>query len=314
MLLACFYSLVWSGQATSQSQKLSHEGRVFIHTALSRHFPFLLLCQGGQWKINELIIQNYSSFAKMHLSRKKSRKEKSSKRRQADSSSGESVGGVDAPPAKVPKVSNTASHGSPILSSLLPSPSTNPSSHLLLEPGANLFVLNNPSQTDLLSPSPASHASFHGPTDDASSAPITTLSLPPLAMPSSSLPSAPSNVFQNAHDTTSAPDTVQNPLCTNTHKEGHIIGGQCEAPIMPPQAPADMLAVSTLSFVACSPPIHIAFATAAFSCCHAERISRQFCCPSEHGWCIHCAPNPCPEAFVSCHLPWVHTPILTSFT
>lgn len=63
MLGSLFQSLVWSGQATPNSKSLPHEARVYVHVSLAHHFPFLLLCAGGRWKINELIMQAYSSFA-----------------------------------------------------------------------------------------------------------------------------------------------------------------------------------------------------------------------------------------------------------
>ncbi|RDX46346.1 hypothetical protein OH76DRAFT_1485590 [Lentinus brumalis] len=67
MLSALLHSIVWSGQAGEKSAKLPHEARVYIHVILARQFPFLLLCDDGKWKINELIVQMYSTFASTHI-------------------------------------------------------------------------------------------------------------------------------------------------------------------------------------------------------------------------------------------------------
>lgn len=74
MLSSLLHSLVWSGQAGEKSAKLPHEARVYIHVVLARHFPFLLLCDDGKWKINELIVQMYSTFASTHIKPSKSKK------------------------------------------------------------------------------------------------------------------------------------------------------------------------------------------------------------------------------------------------
>lgn len=67
ILASCFHSLAWTGQAPLYSRELGHEARVYIHNVLGAHFPFLLICEGGRWKINELITQAYSGFVGTHL-------------------------------------------------------------------------------------------------------------------------------------------------------------------------------------------------------------------------------------------------------
>ncbi|RPD57656.1 hypothetical protein L226DRAFT_573629 [Lentinus tigrinus ALCF2SS1-7] len=61
------HSLIWCGQAASNQDNLMFEARVFIHVMLGRRFPFLLLCDGGMWKINVLIKQMYHGFAHTHI-------------------------------------------------------------------------------------------------------------------------------------------------------------------------------------------------------------------------------------------------------
>ncbi|KAI0366773.1 hypothetical protein BV20DRAFT_1055428 [Pilatotrama ljubarskyi] len=67
MLRSLLHSLVWSGQAAASQDHLPHEARVYIHVSLSRRFPFLLLCDGGGWKINALIKQMYHGFSGHHI-------------------------------------------------------------------------------------------------------------------------------------------------------------------------------------------------------------------------------------------------------
>ncbi|KAI0354176.1 hypothetical protein OH77DRAFT_513233 [Trametes cingulata] len=67
MLRSLLHSLVWSGQAAASQDHLPHEARVYIHVSLARRFPYLLLCDGGGWKINLLIKQMYHGFSGNHI-------------------------------------------------------------------------------------------------------------------------------------------------------------------------------------------------------------------------------------------------------
>ncbi|KAI0370814.1 hypothetical protein BV20DRAFT_979399 [Pilatotrama ljubarskyi] len=67
MLCSLLHSLVWSGQAPESQDLLPHEARVYLHVSLARRFPFLLLCDGGAWKINALIKQMYHGFSANHI-------------------------------------------------------------------------------------------------------------------------------------------------------------------------------------------------------------------------------------------------------
>ncbi len=71
ILRSVLHSLAWSGQAAALQDALTHEARVYIHVVLSRRFPFLLLCDGGTWKINELIKQMYHGFKGSQIKRSK---------------------------------------------------------------------------------------------------------------------------------------------------------------------------------------------------------------------------------------------------
>lgn len=55
VLRSLLHSLVWSHQAAPTQDLLTYEARVYIHVLLSRRFPFLLLCEGGTWKINSTL-------------------------------------------------------------------------------------------------------------------------------------------------------------------------------------------------------------------------------------------------------------------
>lgn len=243
MLTACFHSLIWSGQATYHSRELPHEARVFIHTTLAEHFPFLLICQGGQWKINELIIQNYSSFAKTHLCKDGSRKQKSTKkstgkRRRADSTSGDSVE-IDAlPPAKAPRYSEDPSHAPPVLPPTSTSSPSNAPSHPLLEPGNDLYVLDN------TPPSPRTQAPSLLPAPllgHLATAPLMT------SVPLSPSPSRPSTPFTFPTD-------------PHVHADQEIVGGHHEACSMvaSPQVPPNESSVSPSCNTECIIPIHLA--------------------------------------------------------
>ncbi|KAM5534737.1 hypothetical protein V8D89_011601 [Ganoderma adspersum] len=175
MLTACFHSLVWSGQATSSARKLGHEARVYIHSVLGHHFPYLVICEGGQWKINELISTNYSSFTSTHLGRK------TRKCRRADSTSSE-LEIIDAPGPKAPQTFDS-SHDTAAASS---APPTNLPLHHLLEPGTQLYTLNDDRSTSL-SPGPLDYVGT--PEDTGTTLPQPSASLP-LADPQTTLPSS----------------------------------------------------------------------------------------------------------------------------
>ena len=66
MLNSLFHSLLANGQAAEVSNSLTHEARVYIHVTMSNHFPLLLFCEGGRWKIDLMITQAYSGFWTNH--------------------------------------------------------------------------------------------------------------------------------------------------------------------------------------------------------------------------------------------------------
>ncbi|KAI0801484.1 hypothetical protein C8Q74DRAFT_1365079 [Fomes fomentarius] len=66
-LWSLLHSLVWTGQAAATYNTLSYEVEVYIHVMLSRHWPLLLFCEYGTWKINLLIKQMLSGFASTHI-------------------------------------------------------------------------------------------------------------------------------------------------------------------------------------------------------------------------------------------------------
>ena len=66
MLNSLFHSLLANGQAAEVSNSLTHEARVYIHVTMANHFPLLLFCEGGRWKIDLMITQAYSGFWTNH--------------------------------------------------------------------------------------------------------------------------------------------------------------------------------------------------------------------------------------------------------
>ena len=66
MLNSLFHSLLANGQAAEVSNSFTHEARVYIHVTMANHFPLLLFCEGGRWKIDLMITQAYSGFWTNH--------------------------------------------------------------------------------------------------------------------------------------------------------------------------------------------------------------------------------------------------------
>ncbi|ETW86460.1 hypothetical protein HETIRDRAFT_423684 [Heterobasidion irregulare TC 32-1] len=66
MLNSLFQLLLANSQAAEVSNSLTHEARVYIHVTMANHFPLLLFCKGGRWKINIMITQAYSEFWTNH--------------------------------------------------------------------------------------------------------------------------------------------------------------------------------------------------------------------------------------------------------
>ena len=66
MLNSLFHSLLANGQAAEVSNSFTHEARMYIHVTMSNHFPLLLFCEGGRWKIDLMITQAYSGFWTNH--------------------------------------------------------------------------------------------------------------------------------------------------------------------------------------------------------------------------------------------------------
>ncbi|KAI1791028.1 hypothetical protein LXA43DRAFT_1013071 [Ganoderma leucocontextum] len=183
ILTSCFHSLAWTGQAMAHSRELGHEARVYIHNILGGHFPFLLICEGGRWKINELITHAYSGFAGTHLNKKK--------RARSESTTSDSE--TEAPRAKAPKqaAESQPSHATP--SSPSPEPwsidSSNSSSHPLLDPNIALFTIQDHEDTGM------------DPVSVTTSPPAASVDIPPPpVLPSSPQPttSTHATVAQNA--------------------------------------------------------------------------------------------------------------------